>query len=378
MAYSDGTVVFQQELSLFKATHAQSKELEIQAMLQCHRRMETDWIHCVLYGFGSYQKSVDFQCFVQWIKDTYTAKKYDKLNLDGCTIGYELSLVRNTMKLLSNLCKFCDHHNALEGDYIPVKFFMLACVAREESLRTEVLKKMNVVPRSPHDREQVIQFFSFIKREIRALTKSNFNEYNIKYMMDKFMERVVLKYAGALFDESMRCDEQGHSYTPSSSFAATAATTTSNLRNKQQQQQQTGFSSMIAQWSKDYLKGGTDEEGEEDDPNHSKKNEKSTNSDSEDMNTDDDDDDDDIDIGVNSNGQATQKSTQQQSRSQEKKGVPLPQMYKPEYGSVQTAALAKRAEAVSYYAIIATLINFYMHHFYNSPLLMGLHYNPQK
>lgn len=297
--YVDGTREFEKELSDFEMTHDQSKSMERRYLKMCQKRLETDWMRALLYGFGSYGMSSDFNYFLAFLRENYVSERFDSLDLDICSESSKLYLVRYTMELLTNLCKQSDEENALESEYLPIKFFMFACLAREEQLKTEVMKKTHNGQITSQHSLWMVDFFNFIKRDFEYLTQSSFSEFTIKKMMDDFMTRVVYKYEGLLLQDDLNSSPPP---TPlKSSFAIIGSSTTSSL-----------------------------------------------------------------------------SSFSKRPDPQNEKGLPLPEMYDPKYGSAQTAAAAERAASISYYALISILINFYMNHCYDTQLPQGLYYHTNR
>jgi hypothetical protein len=294
--FVDGTDQFEKETTAFEITHDKSKEMERKYLKLCQKRLEEDWIRALFYGFGPYGMSSDFEYFLSFLRESYVSEKYDSLDLDICSESSKLSLVRYTMEMLTNLCKQSDDENALESEYLPVKFFMLSCLAREEQLKTEVMQKTHHGNISHLHSVWLVDFFAFVKCDLEYLTRSSFNEFNIKKMMDDFMTRAVYKYEGLLLEDRLN---------PSSSFA-TVPQSRSSFSNAALSSSSLSFASSPP----------TTSFGRRPDPRYDK-------------------------------------------------GLPLPEMYDRKYGSAQTAATAERAAAISYYALISILINFYMNHCYD-------------
>lgn len=304
--FSDGTRSFETEEAAFEAAHEKSKEMERKYLKLCQKRLEEDWVRALLYGFGPYGMSSDFDYFLSFLRESYVSEKYDCLDLDIYSESSKLFLVRYTMEMLSNMCKASDDGNALESEYLPVKFFMLACLAREEQLKTEVMQKTHRGRIASEQSVLLVDFFAFIKRDLEYLTQSSFNEFNIKKMMDDFMTRVVYKYEGLLLEDNLN-----------SSFAPTP-------------QSQSSFSNIALSTSLSFTSPPPSVSfGRRPDPGRDK-------------------------------------------------GLPLPEMYDRKYGSAQTAATAERVAAISYYALISILVNFYMNHCYDIQLPPGLLYNTSR
>jgi hypothetical protein len=305
--YVDGTDEFEKELSMFVSTHDRSKNMEKRYLKMCQRRLGEDWVRALLYGFGPYRMSSDFDYFLSFLRESYVSERFDFLDLDICSESSKLYLVRYTMELLTNLCKQSDEDNALESEYLPIKFFMFACLAREEQLKTEIMKKTHHGQITSQHSVWLVDFFNFIKRDFEYLTQSSFSEFTIKKMMDDFMTRAVYKYEGLLLQ-----DDLNSSFAPppssQSSFANIALSTSVSFSTPHP-------SAMSA------------------------------------------------------------SSFGKRPNPQHEKGLPLPEMYDPKYGSSQTAAAAERAASISYYALISVLINFYMNHCYDTQLPQGLYYH---
>lgn len=319
MAYTHGTFHYEEDVSIFDSTFDKSKEIEVDIIQLSHERMQKNWLRMLLYGFGLYTMSSDFDRFIEWLNDMYLDKKYDIYNKDKNNESYDLFLVRYTIQLLKNACTFFDEQNGLEGSYIPVKFFMLACIAREEHLKSQVLSKIDYNKQNPLEEKKIVDFFDFLKIEFNYILKSSFNEFNIEFMMNEFMTRVIMKHSGFL---DLR---------ESSAKVNSSNRTISNLNI---------------------------------DPRLITTSEETENV-SNILNTT-------PEIPQQSNIIRNQPSSILEEHSRK---LPLPKMYDPKYGSSQIAALAKRNSAISYYALICMQINFYMNHFYNTPLPKGLYYN---
>src|SRR5690606_9368150 len=133
--YSDGTYEFEREASLFVATHDKPREMERRYLKLCQSRLESDWMKALFYGFGPYSMSDSFEYFSNFLKSSYVSEKYDSLDLNICAESSKLILVRYTLQLLLNMCKQADVSNAMESEYMVVKFFMLACLSREDQLK---------------------------------------------------------------------------------------------------------------------------------------------------------------------------------------------------------------------------------------------------
>ena len=303
--FVDGTREFQRENANFEASFEKSKEMERRYVKLCQERLEKDWIRAVLYGFGPYRMSEDFDYFLSFLEKSYVSPNYDFLDLDICSEGHKLYQVRYTMELLKNLCTQSDDDNAPESEYIPIKFFAFACLAREEQLKTEVMKKTHSGDMTREESIHLVDFFNFIKRDFEYLTQSSFNEFNIQKMMDDFMTRVVYKYEGLLLDDSLNASFSSLPPLRSSSFSNIASTAS-------------------------------------------------------------------VSFAVPPSPPSSFSSQTPGPRSE--KGLPLPEMYDPKYGSTQMAAAAERAAAISYYALVSVLVNFYMNHCYDTRLPQGLLY----
>jgi hypothetical protein len=305
MAFTDGTAAYEKEASLFEATFEESKTMETLYANECKRRMEFDWLFAFFFGFGRCGMSNDFKYFLLFLNDMYVSLDYDAFDAEGCSESFELRIVRSAMDTLSDLCVQSDEENALESPYLPVKFFMLACLAREGQLVEILLGLTDDGKITERRKTWLMDFFKFIRKDFDFLTQSNFNEFNIRKMMDDFMTRAVYRYQGLLLDEDP--SPRSSTLLASSSFPSERKRVETARLAASAHRATTRLAPVIVT----SVGGG---------------------------------------------------------------GLPLPEMYDPKYGSSQTAALSKRAASISYYALVSTLVHFFMNHYYATPLPPGLHY----
>jgi hypothetical protein len=296
MSYSDGTLAYEYDLNLFKRSlSVYDKTIAIRHQRISHAKMEKSWLHMLLFGFGLWGVSGEFRKIKNWLIKMYLHESYDDQTGDNDSDACSLELVRYTLELLDNLCTFMDDRRALEPEYLIVKVFVLACLAREEHLRDKVLFQCD-----DDYKEKAIRVFDLIIADFDRLCKSQFNEFNVKTMVDDLMSRTVEAYMGLRFEPDFtsvttRTDDRANVNGATRDFISEIQTRFRTSRPL------------------------------EDDCEH----------------------------------------------------LPLPKMYDKMYGSTSVAALAKRSASISYYAVIALIINCYTNHYYNTPMPESLRYDPK-
>lgn len=150
-----------------------------------------DWLTAFFFAFGGCSMSKDFNTFVEYLERMYLHPKYDKHCSDHGSEPFELNLVRRTIQTLAALCQQCDDREADEQCYIPVKFFMLTCMAREISLEKEILKQT-----VDDNQGKATVFFPYLKKMITHICTGDFKEFNSKYMVTQFISYCMMQYCG--------------------------------------------------------------------------------------------------------------------------------------------------------------------------------------
>lgn len=326
--FSDGTRVFQEEASMCEATNTKSIDMDRKYFELCKQRFQNDWLHSFLFGFKAYAMSESYDYFVEYLTQSYVSEKYDVHDLDIYAEPSKTKLVRYTLELLKNLCKQADaEYGAPESDYLVVKFFMLACLAREDQLQKTIMEQINGGNLTEVQTAKLVEFFSFAKNDLEHMTQSAFGEFNVICMVLDFINRCTQKRMGLLRHDEIEQYEKN------------------NAHNKRRSQP----SLLSSSSSSSYVGGKRKEEGSQSASTRTYRT-----------------------MSLSTSTTFTPPPPPKREHSgpgaKEIEKLTLPELYDARHGSAQTAALAERTAAISYYAVVSAIACFYCNAYYDVQL----------
>lgn len=193
--YTEGTNELDRERDELSNTFSEYlTEMEWMAYDITEERLEKDWLKAFWYSFGDKKMSTNFEYFAKFLEDMY---------LDSAGTG-QAKTVKYTMLVLRKLCEYCEKTNAPESFYKPVKFFVLACLAREKDLEQKV-RALCKNERKDDDAQtrSLDYFFDFVRSEISDMMQSPITEFNAGSFMTDFLTRCLIEYEG-ISDEHVK------------------------------------------------------------------------------------------------------------------------------------------------------------------------------
>ena len=194
MAYTLADKAFDGPLERFFDTVRQAEEHNLKYAAWSLESTTGDWFSAFFFAFGKCRLSEEFLSMWEYMNRKYLDPKYDNLGSEQVSERHELHIIRKTAESLKCLLSICDGTSSSrrwEGDYIPAKFWMLACLTREPELVRQVLAKT-----SPSKRHTVGPMINCLRRELNALKRKPFTEFNIRTLVDKFYSKAVQIYSG--------------------------------------------------------------------------------------------------------------------------------------------------------------------------------------
>lgn len=385
MAYTEADEALDEPTRTYFDTVRRSEVHNLKYSKWSLERTTRDWFTAFFFAFGKCKMSSDLKSMMEYVNMKYADEKYDKHGTETDSEPYELYVIRFTLKSLEDLAKMCDGMGASvwEGHYVPVKFWMLACLTREPELVNQVLgvtakdKKPTVVP-----------MIEVLRKELGLLCRKPFHEFNIKQLIDKFYIKAVDIYAcidlrdgiygvyQVFNDSTFVASALDNGTGAGGRVVSTSYTSTPAATPRQTQQHQTPY--LKTPSSPYFLYSPTiptvSPTGESFYPFNPYSMTLSATSPStvfarppQTAQTEGD--------GALTPPPTMTAGTQQQQQQQATSGLTLPDFYGMKHTSARTEALFRKRGAISDLALICTLVSYYLHHVHGVDLPGGLKYD---
>lgn len=201
--YCDGNSIYKRKNEELSLVYREAKRFNAKYHDLFVERTK-DWMFTFFYAFGISNMADDYRVFVKSLNEHYFDQAYDKYSYTQGSEIHELSLIRYVTAVLSELCDQVDRLEIYdESLFIPVKFFMLACIAKEQLFRQSVL---NSTLKSRVNATESL--FAKLSDYIDDITRADFKEFNSKYMVEKFYEDCVIQYAGLNYTSTNPSDRR--------------------------------------------------------------------------------------------------------------------------------------------------------------------------